>query len=190
MLRFLFAGLSLAALAACDSGARLDPLYEGLPPPEGTHVLRNAVDGTIVGDRLMAAGEYELALRAYMRAASQQGIDAPLVIAMGSANLHLGRLGQAEEMLRTAVELVPDEPVAWNNLGVVLMERGEYGEARAMFERAFALDSGRSDDIRENLRRAIAQMEALVAEPGDTLPQHDFDLERRGGGRYLLVETY
>ena len=190
MMRVLVAGLSLVALAACDSSQRLDPLYQGPAAPEGTHVLRDAVDGMIVGDRLMAAGEYELALRAYMRAAAREGIDPPLMIAMGSANLNLGRLGQAEQLLRSATQLAPEEPVAWNNLGVVLMEQGEYGEARSMFERAFALDSGRSDDIRDNLRTAMARMDQLLAIPQDDTPLADYDLERRGAGRYLLVDAY
>ena len=51
---------------------------------------------------------------------------------------------------------------ALNNLGVVLMEEGKTGEARRVFEQAFALDSGATDSIRENLRLAIAQTEQTV----------------------------
>lgn len=183
-----WAVLSLAALAACDPfGAdRLDPAFQGIAPPPGTPVLRDAVDGLIVGDRLMEAGEFELALRAYYRAAAENGTDAITLIAIGSASLALGRLGQAEDTLRRAVELAPDEPVAWNNLGVVLMEQGNYGEARQVFQRAFALDSGRTDSIRENLRLAIARMENSAYTP-EQLEDNRFDLERLGGGRYLLV---
>ena len=54
-------------------------------------------DGLIVGHRLMAAGEYELALDAYYRAAAQQGLNVDTLSALGSANLRLGRLGQAEQ---------------------------------------------------------------------------------------------
>ncbi len=96
----------------------------------------------------------------------------------------------ASLMLRSATQLAPEEPVAWNNLGVVLMEQGEYGEARSMFERAFALDSGRSDDIRENLRTAMARQRQLLDIPQDDTPLAPYDLERRGGGRYLLVGAH
>jgi Flp pilus assembly protein TadD len=81
--------------------------------------------------------------------------------AIGSANLALGRLGQAEKVLRRALELDPTFVPALNNLGVVLMEQGNYGEARLMFQQAFALDSGQTDSIRENLKLAIAKSEAI-----------------------------
>ncbi|HBD89149.1 MAG TPA: tetratricopeptide repeat protein, partial [Gemmobacter sp.] len=98
----------------------------------------------------MAAGEPELALKAYYRAAAEQGIDADVLSSIGSANLALGRLGQAEQMLRRALERDPVFVPALNNLGVVLMERGRAPEAKLVFQQAYALDSGTSDAIREN----------------------------------------
>ena len=182
--------MTLAALSACVpfQNDRIDNEFEGLAPPPGTAVLRDGVDGMIVGDRLMAAGEYELALRSYYRAAAENGTGPVVLMAIGSASLALGRLGQAESTLRGAVELAPEEPVAWNNLGVVLMEQGNYGEARQVFTRAFALDSGRTDSIRENLRLAIARME----DSAYTAPEADdnrYDLERLGGGRWLITSS-
>lgn len=180
---------ALAALAACvpfGTGPRLGDGFQGPDAPAGTAVMRGGVDQMIVGDRLMEAGEYDLALRAYYRAAADNGTDANILIALGSASLALGRLGQAEDFLRGAIEDAPESPVAWNNLGVVLMEQGNYGEARQVFQRAFALDSGQSDDIRENLRVAIARMEnSAYTEPED---QNRYGLERRGGGRWLLID--
>ncbi len=110
----------------------------------------------------MEAGEYELALRAYLRAVSEQGENADVLSAIGSANLKLDRLGQAEQILRRALEIEPTFVPALNNLGVVLMEQGKYGEAKLVFQQAFALDSGQSDSIRENLRLAIARFETPV----------------------------
>jgi Flp pilus assembly protein TadD len=139
----------------------------------------------IVGHRLMEAGEYELALKAYLRAASEEGPDADVLSGIGSANLKLGRLGQAEEVLRRAVKLDPTFVPALNNLGVVLMERGKTGEARRVFEQAFAYDSGASDAIRENLRLAIAQTEQNVyIDPSEA---NRFSLVRKGQGEYLLL---
>ena len=74
---------------------------------------------------------------------------------------------------------------ALNNLGVVLMERGKAGEARVYFQQAFALDSGQSDSIRENLKRAIAQSESTVYDTPEEKPR--FNLVRRGNGEYLLL---
>ena len=131
----------------------------------------------------MAAGEYELALEAYVRAAIEQGQTVDVLSAVGSANLRLGRLGQAERQLRDAIELDETFVPAWNNLGVVLMERGEHAEAAQVFRRAFALDSGRSAQIRDNLRVALAK----TADPDYSEPQTQFALVRRGRGDFLLL---
>lgn len=184
--RGLLAALLLFGLASCESTAALDPGWQGLPPPPDTREITEAVDGLIVGHRLMAAGEYELALKAYYRAGAERGLNADVLSAIGSANLRLGRLGQAETQLRRAIEQDERFVPAWNNLGVVLMERGQPGEARRVFETAFALDSGRSDDIRQNLMLAIAKTENAAYDDGN---DNNFELVRRGSDRYLLFAT-
>ncbi len=144
------------------------------------------MDGLLVGHRLMAAKEPELALKAYLRAAAEQGVNADVLSAIGSANLQLGRLGQAEQILRRAVEMDPKFVPALNNLGCVLLEEGKIGEARLVFQQAFALDSGQSDSIRENLRLAIARSETPVyIAPEDQEPA--YQLVRRGNGEYVLL---
>jgi len=188
-MRSLIALLFLAVVVAGACGPREAPLGEdriGPALPPGTPVVREAVDGLEVGHRLMAAGEYDLALRAYLRGASEQGGTVDVLSALGSANLKLGRLGQAELLLRRAIEAEQTFVPAWNNLGVVLMETHRVGEARRVFQTAYALDSGRSDEIRENLRLAIAKTE----NPGYSEPDdNNLRLVRRGNGRFLLLST-
>lgn len=152
--------------------------------PSGVAQGEQSVDGLIVGHRLMKAGQYELALDAYYRAAAEQGFTVDVLSAIGSANLQLGRLNQAEQILRRATKVDGSFAPAWNNLGVVLMERGNYGEASRVFELAFALDSGQSAEIRENLTLALAKRE----DPTYSAPE-DFRLVRRGPGVYQILET-
>lgn len=163
--KIILACLAFGLTSACDTTGGFG-VSGGLAPPENAPPAadgrRAAEDGLMVGHRLMAAGEYELALKAYLRAASEQGINVDVLSAIGSANLKLDRLGQAEQLLRRALELDPTFVPALNNLGVVLMEQGKYGEAKLIFQQAFALDSGQSDAIRENLRLALARLEAPV----------------------------
>ncbi len=173
--------ITFTALAACDAGGlganRDSPFAPGIAPGE-------AVDGLTVGHRLMEAGEYELALKAYYRAAVEQGTTVDVLSAVGSANLKLGRLNQAERILRDATEKDETFVPAWNNLGVVLMERRQFAEAALVFRRAFALDSGQSADIRDNLSLALANVEnPTYSEPDSTGPS----LVRRGRGEYLLL---
>jgi len=153
--------------------------------PFGVDTRSAAVDGLLVGHRLMGAAEYESALKAYYRAASETGVDTDVLSALGSANLALGRLGQAEQLLRRAVEEDPTFVPAYNNLGVVLMERGKTGEARVVFQQAYALDSGETDSIRENLKLAIARSEAPVY--GFPEVEGEFRLVRREKGKFVLL---
>ncbi|MDE3028795.1 MAG: tetratricopeptide repeat protein [Paracoccaceae bacterium] len=184
--RIATATCALALLASCGAG-KLTPERLGPPPPPGTPVIHEAVDGLIVGHRLMAAGEYELALSAYYRAAAEHGLNADVLSAIGSADLKLGRLGQAEERLRSALLLDPTSIPALNNLGVVLMNEGKVAEAKGVFQNAFALDSGQSDVIRKNLMAALAAMDkSTYDQPKDT---SKFSLVRRGSSSYLLLST-
>lgn len=177
--------LAIFAIATgCGETGRLSQTPDSPFAPSGT-AAGEYVDGLTVGHRLMEAGEHELALRAYYRAAAEQGVNVDVLSAIGSANLQLGRLGQAEEILRRATELDETFPPAWNNLGVVLMERGEYGEASRVFRLAFALDSGRSAEIRENLRLALAKLD----NPAYSKPEEEFRLVRRGPGFYGILGT-
>jgi Flp pilus assembly protein TadD len=178
------AGMALATLSACDPN-RLTPLQDGgIYAPVGFKKNVQAVDGLVVGHRLMASGQYELALRAYLRAAGNRGLDVDVMSAIGSANLKLGRLGQAEQILRRAVALDETFVPAWNNLGVVLMEQDNYGEAERVFRMAFALDSGQSAEIRDNLRLALAKLKNPDTIIGN---ESDFALVRRGTGDYLIL---
>lgn len=171
-------------LSACTS-QQAGP-GDGPYAPAGVPRGAQSVDGLIVGHRLMAAGEYRLALRAYQRAAAEHGMSVDVLSAIGSADLALGRLGQAERNLRQAIDADDTFVPAWNNLGVVLMEKGEIAEAARVFRVAFALDNGNSPQIRDNLRLALAKLE----NPGYSEPvNNDFSLVRRGAGDYLLLST-
>ena len=58
----------LALTTACNRTPALeDPAFAGLEPPTDIDEINgfdDSIDGIVVGDRLMEAGEYELALRA------------------------------------------------------------------------------------------------------------------------------
>ncbi|MCE5974025.1 tetratricopeptide repeat protein [Sinirhodobacter sp. WL0062] len=176
---------SLALLAACSSGFGGGGLSgsDGGPYAPGT-ARGDGVDGLIVGHRLVEAGEYELALKAYYRAAAKQGATVDVLSAIGSTNLKLGRLGQAEQILRRAIEVDETFVPAWNNLGVVLMEQNQVAEAARVFQTAYALDSGESDAIRDNLRLALAKMDKPDYPEAE---EKTFTLVRRGVGEFLLL---
>lgn len=171
-------------LAACGSGGFStsdDPVFAPSIDPRGTQV-----DQLTVGHRLMAAQEYELALSAFRLAAAEQGLTPEIITSLGSVNLALGRLNQAEELLRRVVKEDPETPDAWNNLGVVLIERNQTAEAAQVFRRAFALDNGESVAIRDNLRLALAKMENSQYNVEE---EQQYKLVRRGRSDFLVRPT-
>lgn len=184
LLKWLTAAALSGAVAACGPD-RIDTA-EGGPWAPGVDHRKDAVGGVEVGHRLMEAGQYELAIEAFTRAALADGMTAEILSGLGTANLGLGRLGQAEDLLRRAVAADDTWPEAWNNLGVVLMERGKIPEAKQVFRKAYALDDGESDSIRENLRLALAKSEI----PDNNSPQNnDYKLVQRGGADFLIRKT-
>ncbi len=190
----ILASCAVLALAACDGQglnhgglggtAGLGNRGGGPYAPDAMPRRGESVDGLIVGHRLMAAGEYELALNAYTRSALDHGITVDVLSAIGSANLKLGRLGQAEQYLRQATDKDAAFAPAWNNLGVVLMETGQTAEAARVFRIAYGVDGGKSASIKENLTLALAKLDDLAYDAADDAT---FDLIRRGQGDYLLL---
>ena len=176
--------LFLIGLAACGPGGFStsdDTVFAPSVDPRGA-----VVDQLTVGHRLMAAGEYELALSSFSLAAAEQGLTPEVLLSLGSANLALGRLNQAEDLLRRAAKDAPESPDTWNNLGVVLIEKGETAEAAQVFPRAFGLDNGESVAIRDNLRLALAKLENSQY---DAEIEQEYKLVRRGSSDFLIRPT-
>ncbi|MEP2532057.1 tetratricopeptide repeat protein [Shimia sp.] len=176
--------LALASLAACSSGGLSASKESPFAPDVDTR--KDAVDGLLVGWRLMEANEYELALDAFARYAVEHGTTPDVKAAVGTAYIGLGRLGQAEKLLRESLKEDSNHPETWNNLGVVLMERGEFGQAEQIFRKAYALDNGESDSIRDNLRLVLAKSENTGYDDGKT---QEYKLVRRGSSDYLIRST-
>jgi Flp pilus assembly protein TadD len=180
----LLAIIAVAVMASCGPKT-ISTTPNGVYAP-GVDLSKSAENGVEVGQRLMAAGQYELAMEAFTRAALEQGLTAEILTGMGTANLGLGRLGQAETLLRRAVEKDENWPEAWNNLGVVLMEQGEITEAQHVFRKAFALDDGQNDSIRENLRVALAKSENA---DNTVVQNNEYKLVQRGSSDYQIRKT-
>jgi len=186
-MRGISSALLLLIISACAPSTNFELSGDeriGPPPPLGTPRVTEAVDGMVVGDRLMAANEFELALSAYQRATGVHGLTAETLSAMGSANLRLGRFQQAKALLEKAVEDDDRSVSAWNNLGVVLINLNEANQAREAFRVAFGFDNGNSELIRQNLILANSLVEKQTLEISNA---DDFSLVRHGNGSYFLL---
>lgn len=179
-MRLFFALIIPLALTACTPGGQ--SLW---PSANANAQLDSQGQATLqTGHRLMEAGEYQMAYDAYIQAAARLGLTPDMRNAIASASLRLGRLNEAEQQLRRVLELDDSSAEAWNNLGVVLMSKGEFAEARQVFRRAFVLSGGSNDLIRENLRLAIANMENPDY---DTDQESTYKLVWRGTGDFLIT---
>jgi len=155
MVRFLL--LSLLIATACTQTPQDTNVFAPDIDPNGKQV-----DAMVVGERLMHAGEYELALDAFTRGAATDGFTGENLSAMGVANFRLGRMDQALALFERALKLEPEWPGLLNNYGIALMAKGRFADAVQIFTKAVALDNGQNDSIRKNLAEAVEKYENSV----------------------------
>ena len=149
--------LALVIATACTQTPQDTNVFAPDIDPKGKQV-----DAMIVGERLMNAGEYELALDAFTRAAATDGFTGENLSAMGVANFRLGRMDQALGLFERALTIEPEWPGLLNNYGIALMAKGRFADAVQIFTKAVALDNGQNDSIRKNLAEAVEKYENSV----------------------------
>jgi len=92
-----------------------------------------------LGQAYGAAGNWSKAVP-YFEEAARREATAYRLVQLGNALMESRQLPQAQEVLRRATAMAPDEPSAWAILGWVLWQLNNGAEARADLERAVALD--------------------------------------------------
>jgi len=115
------------------------------PPPE-QGAVQAALDQTRdparwlrLSDLLLAHGEAERALQALDQAGALGAAGVDVAVGRSAALIALGRLDEAEALLRAALLSAPQDARLYNNLGLVARERGDLDAARDLFERAVQL---------------------------------------------------
>lgn len=88
--------------------------------------------------RMLDAEKYEEAAKLLEKIVEKSpGVTAPY-INLAIACRHLGDTERAEEYLKTAMNLVPEHPVACNEYGQLLRSTGKFSEARSVYEKGIA----------------------------------------------------
>lgn len=89
-------------------------------------------------NELITGQHYDRAIELLEKVVAQSpGVTAPYVN-LAIAYQHIDKLEQAEQSLKTALELMPGHPVASNEYGLLLRKSGRFVEARAIYEQALA----------------------------------------------------
>ena len=87
----------------------------------------------------LAAGEPASAVKYFEEASRRDPESSSRLIQWGDALGETGQWALAEEKLRRATELAPDDPRAWGRLGWALWQQNKAGEARTTLEKAIGL---------------------------------------------------
>ena len=152
----VLAAAFLAVLSGCAAGLATKPSSSAPPQPvvQEPSIARfeNGWEGFMIIERAQlddaSRSEFDSAVAMFHEQAYEQAIDlmekvikqSPGVTAphinLGMAYQQLGSLEQAEIQFKTALELVPDHPVACNQYGMLLRKTGRFDEARKIYEQA------------------------------------------------------
>jgi len=150
--------LVLWYLAGCAADGKIKsaPVVEQPPMPKSPIVerLEDGRDGFIIMEiphmdetsrrdfevavAMLNDQEYDRAIEILEKVIEQSpGVTAPY-IDIAIAYQYIGKLKQAEENLKIALQLVPEHPVACNEYGLLYRKTGRFAEARAIYEKAIA----------------------------------------------------
>ncbi|HUU21082.1 MAG TPA: tetratricopeptide repeat protein, partial [Phycisphaerae bacterium] len=126
----------------------LDVAAASLPPAKG-QLLRemrakaeDPIRWLVLGDRRLQSRDPAGALVAYRRGPELGAPPEPAAIGLSSALLDIGRLDEAEDVLREALAAFPDSPVLHYNAGRLGKQRGDREAAAAGFLRCLELNPG------------------------------------------------
>jgi CRISPR-associated protein Csy1 len=98
-----------------------------------------------LGQVLRDQGEFERAEATLREALAREKAAPfrPIVVLLAGLLRERGALDEAAQLYQRAIELAPQESASeWFNVGWILAERGEPGQARAAYARARAIDPG------------------------------------------------
>ncbi len=107
-----------------------------------------------VGNLCYEASNYEGAVSFFEVSVNKRKDQPEILLRHGTSLWFLDRWSDAIPFLERYTELVPDDPAGWNNLGVVLREKGEVTKSLDCYKRALKIDP--------NLEAALNNMETAM----------------------------
>lgn len=106
-----------------------------------------------VGDLSYESGNYKAAAELYASSHALKADQPDVLFRLGVSLWFLEKWSSSIPLFERYVELVPNDPKGWNNLGVVLREKGEVKRALECYNQALHLD-GSLEVVKRNLGTA------------------------------------
>ena len=103
-----------------------------------------------VGDLCYETENYERAVEFYAQSLSVDGYQAFILFRHGTSLWLLNQWSEAIPFLELYTRLVPKDHKGWNNLGVVLREKGEIKRSTECYQKALQIDPGQ-EIVKSNL---------------------------------------
>lgn len=129
--------MATAAAAACARGPDVVRVFDG-EARVGPYITHETYAAYARGALLEASGEYQQAEVSYEKALADSPESAAIWVRLAAVRCRLG--GAIEPGLAQARRLNPDYAPIWREWALCTLERGQASEARALAERALALD--------------------------------------------------
>jgi tetratricopeptide (TPR) repeat protein len=104
------------------------------------------------------------------------------LLGAGEANARLNDPGEAEKLLRQAVEADPKNADAANQLGLVLAGQGRAGEAKEWFQRAISLDRQHAGAINN-----LGVLYLKLGQPNDAIAAFRYGIDTVPGDETLYL---
>ena len=123
----------------------------------------NAIAWQMLGDSLLASGDFEAADRALMTAARLMVSNAPVYNSLGLAAVSRRRFKDAQAYFQEALRLNPRDAVAQLNLAIVTQQLGDRQGAVEQYRSYLAMNPGASDTA--SVVELVRQLEAQLAPP-------------------------
>lgn len=137
----------LVYFAATAMAARKDPPGVNVNATGFTIVESTKVDGATRSEyaraaNLLAQERFADGIGVLQAVTAKQPALTAAHVDLGIAYGKTGELDKAEASLKRALELQPQHPIAWNELGLVQRRQGKLAEARSAYEKSLAAAPG------------------------------------------------
>ncbi len=119
----------------------------------------------VIGSLAMAEGDFDSAEASFRKAVSSKRVSIPALNDLAECLRRKGEFAEAEKFARRFVELAPDQYIAWETLGSIILESGDqakFAEAEESIQKACNLSRGPGGPTDFRMIVSLARAKAML----------------------------